>query len=143
MSRQKTLLVLCYLLITMGTAAAKDIYDGKRDGPLYNRAPPDEVVRLPKYCWGQYNAKLKGPKFNIQRESCGVYTNHFCQGMLQFNRSQNPMASPSERRQYLAEAAGNIEYTMKGIKDFPGCYIRKHVAIMQKRVRMAASTARP
>lgn len=134
---------LCCAIVAFGTATAQEYYDEWRDGPLYDRAPTDEVMRLPKYCWGQYNPKLKGPQFRIDSKSCGVWTNHFCQALLMFNRSQNLMASATQRRNYLHGATGNLEYTMKGIKDYPSCYIRKHVAIMLKRARMAKMMMMP
>jgi len=130
--------VLILTALVMGNAGAGNIYDEKRDGPLYDRAPPDELIRLPKYCWGQYNPKFKSPRYNIDRNICGVRTNHFCQGILRFNRSQNPLASATERRQYLALAIKNFDYTMDGIKPYPKCNIRKHVMLMQKRARAVA-----
>jgi hypothetical protein len=138
-----SVLMMAFQIFLPSFVLAEGIYDDKRDGSLYNRAPPNELMRTPKYCWGHYNQRFKGPKFNIDRRLCGPYVNHFCQGILRFNRSQNPMASKAERRQYLSQATGNFEYTMKGIEAYPQCNIRKHVIMMQKRVRMAAMTPTP
>lgn len=132
-------LVLTCLLVAQG-AVAEGVYDEKQ-GSSYNHAAPDEMMRLPKYCWGHYNARFKAPKFNISKSSCGPMMNHFCPGILRFNRSQNPLASPNERRMYLAQSIRNFDYTMNGMKKFPACYIRKHVAIMQRRARTASSMA--
>lgn len=142
---KKPIIALALLLLasTALPCFAQNIYDAKRDGSLYNRAPPDEVMRLPKYCWGHYNPRFKGPRFNINKDICGPFTNHFCQGILHFNRSQNPMASKSERKQYLSGSVGHFEYTMKGLKNYPRCNIRKHVTLMLKRARTAASMQMP
>ena len=132
------LLLLCALAVN--GVGAEGVYDEKR-GSSYNHAAPDELMRLPKYCWGQYEKRFKGPKFNINQQSCGPFTNHFCPGILRFNRSQNPMASKMERQLYLQQSLKNFDYTLNGLKKYPGCYIRKHVLIMQKRARMAATMA--
>lgn len=121
------------LVLSCSVCAAGDkpYFDGRQS--LYNEAPPNEVAALPKYCWGKYIAKFKGPKFNISSKSCGVRHNHFCQGLLQFNRSQHPMARRGEKVNYLHQSIGNLEYTWKGIKDLPACPIRKHVQIAYRR----------
>lgn len=132
------LFAICCLFSLAGAAAG--VYDEK-NGSSYSTAAPDELMRLPKYCWGHYNKRLKNPKFHISKSSCGPFMNHFCPGMLRFNRSQNPLASKAERETYLKQSLKNFDYTMKGMREYPGCYIRKHVAIMQKRARMAATMA--
>lgn len=126
--------------LAAGGAAAASVYDEKK-GSSYSHAAPDELLRLPKYCWGHYEKRFKGPKFNINRQSCGPLMNHFCPGILRFNRSQNPMASKMERQNYLKRSISNFDYTVNGMREYPGCYIRKHVLMMQKRARMAASMA--
>lgn len=131
-------LVLAICVFTAVGASGRSIYDEKK-GSSYSNAAPDELLRLPKYCWGHYNKRFKGPKFNISKESCGPLINHFCPGILRFNRSQNPLAGKAERAGYLKQSIGNFDYTMDGMKQYPGCYIRKHVMMMQKRARMAAS----
>lgn len=134
-----TFLFACVLAVDGVDAAG--IYDEKK-GSSYNHAAPDELLRLPKYCWGHYDEKrFKGPKFKINRASCGPLINHFCPGILRFNRSQNPLASKMERKQYLGMSLKNFEYTLNGLKDYPGCYIRKHVVMMQRRARLAATMA--
>lgn len=140
----KPVCILMMLLssLMLGVAGAAGVYDEKQ-GSSYNNAAPDELMRLPKYCWGHYNKRFKGPKFNINRASCGPLMNHFCPGILRFNRSQNPMASKAERQGYLRQSLKNFDYTMNGMREYPGCYIRKHVLIMQKRARIATSMAMP
>jgi len=126
----------CLILIAIccgqpAVAGEKPYFDGKQS--LYKEAPPNEVAALPKYCWGKYIPKFKGPQFNIPPERCGVHHNHFCQGLLQFNRSQHPMASKAEKANYLKSAIGNFEYTLRGTADFPGCPIRRHAKIIYQR----------
>jgi len=137
---------MLYILLVLGAwsgvAEAKGIYDEKH-GSSYNNAAPDEMMMLPKYCWGHYNRKFTAPKYNINRQSCGPMMNHFCPGILRYNRSQNPMASRDERNHYLRHSMKNFDYSMKGMKEYPGCYIRKHVMMMHKRARMSSMTALP
>lgn len=125
------LVLLVCLAANAAFAGEKPYFDGKQS--LYRNAPPNEIAALPKYCWGHYMQKFKGPKFNIQREQCGVRHNHFCQGLLQFNRSQHPMASKLERRHYLKSAIDNFEYTIQGVKDFPACPVRRHAQLIHRR----------
>jgi hypothetical protein len=130
-------LMLAFLMLAAlcgertATAGDKPYFDGKQS--LYRQAPANEVAALPKYCWGHYIPKFKGPQYNISRERCGVAHNHFCQGLLQFNRSQHPMASKSEKAGYLKGAIGNFEYTLRGTADCPACPIRRHAKIIYRR----------
>ena len=132
--------VLSCLIVVMtlaaGTAHAEAVYDQKK-GSDYNNAAPNEIMQLPKYCWSQYSKRFKGSKYTINKQLCGPMTNHFCQGVLRFNRSQNPMVDRMERRQLLSGSLQNFEYTMDGIKKFPSCNIRKHVVMMRKRAQIA------
>ncbi|MCC7325351.1 MAG: hypothetical protein IT521_00915 [Burkholderiales bacterium] len=137
MKLARMIVLTCFYTVA-SSASAADYYDEKK-GSSYNHAAPDEIIHLPKYCWGHYNQKLTNPKYHINKSSCGPWMNHFCQAILQFNRSQNPLAGKMERQGYLNQSIGNLDYSIKGLKDYPACYIRKHVLMMQKRVRMAAS----
>jgi len=134
------LLLVCSVVAPL--AGAEGVYDEKQ-GSSYNHAAPDEMMRLPKYCWGHYNKRFQGPKYNINKAACGPMMNHFCPGILRFNRSQNPLASKAERQGYLKRSLKNFDYTMNGMREYPGCNIRKHVLIMQKRARTAATMAVP
>lgn len=96
------------------------------------QAPASDVMRLPKFCWGQYNSKLKGPKYNIERATCGVYTNHYCPGLIMLNQSLDFRLKPGARRQLIQRARGAFEYTWNGIKNLPACKIRTHVLRMHK-----------
>ena len=120
----KYLITVLSLFCVGAWAGEKPYFDGKQS--LYSEAPVAEVMALPKFCWGKYIEKAKDkPQYNISKKQCGPYTNHYCQGLLRFNRSQSPMASKAEQRNYLKQAMGNFDYTLKGIKDYPACPIRR------------------
>ena len=44
------------------------------------KAPTNEVMLLPRFCWGQYLPGVDGPPYTI--EGCGVWMNHYCPGLL-------------------------------------------------------------
>lgn len=136
MSGVKCLLLLMVLLTATATEA-KPVYNFKEN--LYRAAPPNEVRALPKFCWGRYNSKLQGPTYNINRGQCGPGVNHYCQGLLRFNRAMNPLVSKNERKGWLNLAAGNIEYTLKAISKYPSCPIAKHVKYMHRRAQAERS----
>jgi hypothetical protein len=123
-------ITLLMLLSINSSAGNKTYFDGSDN--LYSQAPANEVAALPKYCWGKYIAKFKGPQFKISPQ-CGAGTNHFCQGLLRFNRSQHPMALGKEKATYLHGAIKNFEYTWRYIKDLPGCPIRRDVQLIYRR----------
>ncbi len=125
------ILLAAFCGIAPVSAGNEPYFDGKQS--LYKEAPPNEVAALPKYCWGKYIAKFKGPQYQISPKLCGVHHNHFCQGLLQFNRSQHPMASASERRFYLKAAIDNFEYTIRGLREYSACPVRRHAAIIHRR----------
>ncbi len=125
-----------------GLVPAATYYDEKK-GDSYSHAAPEELMALPKYCWGHYDKRFQGPRYNIDTRVCGPRMNHFCPGILRFNRSQNPLASKMERQGYLKQSIRNFDYSMEGLKGYAGCPQRKHVLLMQKRARMAAMGAVP
>jgi len=142
---RKILMLCCAVLGALGgvnplRAGEKLYFDGRQS--LYRQAPPNEVAALPKYCWGKYIPKFKGPQYHISQERCGVAHNHFCQGLLQFNRSQHPMAAKAEKKGYLEQAIKNFEYTLRGTADFPACPVRRHANIIYRRaIALRASQA--
>jgi len=121
-------------MLTAVAAEAKPVYNFKEN--LYKKAPPNEVRALPKFCWGRYNTKLLGTTYNIERDQCGPGVNHYCQGLLRFNRGMNPMVSKNERKGWLSLAAHNIEYTLKAISKYPSCPITKHVKYIYRKVQI-------
>lgn len=97
----------------------------------YN-APAAEVAMLPRFCWGQYMANVDGPEFEIR--DCGVYTNHYCDGLLELARAKKTFGNRNARVQHLQRAKTNTLYTLNGIIPYPACAIRSHVETTLKEV---------
>lgn len=131
------LLLLWAFLSALPAAADERPYFNYSDN-LYDSAPMQEVMVLPKFCWGIYNKKMTAPQYQINSSGqCGPGMNHYCQGLLNYNRSQHPMATKSERAGYLERAIQNIDYTATAIKSYPACPIRGHVMMMKQRALQA------
>lgn len=144
MDKNRTTLTLLATLLAIcaGTAqAGKTVYNFREN--LYRTAPPQEVMALPKFCWGRYVSKFKGPQYNISRDQCGPRANHYCQGLLRLNRGMSPMVGPSERASWISLGASNIEYTREGIKPYPACPIARHVQFMSRKVAAMRAAGGP
>jgi len=122
-----------FLSIVLACCATLVSYDGNAvsDSPTAT-----EVIRLPKFCWGQYNPTLTDPQFTIT--GCGVGMNHYCPALVYYNRTSNS-TNPVARKQYLQRALGDIEYTLGYMKrnagEFPNCPIKAHVENSYSKVR--------
>ncbi|WP_346380076.1 hypothetical protein [Acidithiobacillus sp.] len=99
------------------------------------KAPLEDVMLLPQYCWGQYDNKFQGPQYTISRPLCGPGMNHYCPGLLEYQKAQLE-PSRGQRIRRLNGVMTDIEYTLRWMKDYPNCSIRKDVLQMQNRVRM-------
>jgi hypothetical protein len=142
-SRRAILASLLALLCMPGIAAEPKRHFDPREN-LYNQAPPNEVAALPRYCWGKYDGRFKGPRYQIPRDRCGGGHNHFCQGILRFYRSQHPMATSREKKWYLNVAIENFEYTAHNLRKFPQCPIRRDVqTILRRAVTLRAGMPPP
>jgi hypothetical protein len=87
-----------------------------------------ELAQLPKFCWAQMEmAGATGRGYSIERSECGDWTNHYCPGLVTLIRFKKS-ANKSQQLSLLLGADGDVGYTEKGIKDFPQCSIRGHVA---------------
>jgi hypothetical protein len=87
-----------------------------------------ELAQLPKFCWAQMEMPgAIGPGYSINRSECGYMDNHYCPGLVQLIRFKNS-AKTSQYLPLLIGADNDVGYTEKGIKDFPQCSIRGHVA---------------
>ncbi|MBI2798815.1 MAG: hypothetical protein HYX63_00785 [Gammaproteobacteria bacterium] len=94
-----------------------------------------EVVQLPKFCWGQYNAKLLPKMYTLVADKrCGPFTNHYCPGLLDYLHAINPIASKTARRQSYQSAITNTKYTLDGLKGYPSCPLRGHVEKFYKKL---------
>jgi hypothetical protein len=89
--------------------------------PGPDKAPLDEALELPRYCWGQYFG-YDGPEYTIA--DCGWYMNHLCQAHLAFNRAAKTTSRHTKISQ-LTYAKGQYEYTMRGMT--PDCHLRDEV----------------
>jgi hypothetical protein len=101
-------------IVTVGAADAKTLYS----------APANEVLLLPRFCWGQYMAGVDGPEFEIR--DCGVAWNHYCPGLIQLNEARKPNVTRGAKIQLLQRAKTNTLYTLRGIEPYPACKIRTH-----------------
>ena len=87
-----------------------------------------ELTQLPKFCWAQMEMPgATGPGFSINRSECGYMDNHYCPGLVTLIRFKKS-ANKSQNLSLLVMADNDVSYTEKGIKDFPQCSIRGHVA---------------
>lgn len=99
------------------------------------KAPLEDVMLLPQYCWGQYDDKFQGPQYTINRPLCGPGMNHYCPGLLEYQKAQLAV-NRGRRIQHLKVVMSDIQYTLRWMKDYPACPIRADVLQMQNRVRM-------
>lgn len=95
-------------------------------------APASELVLLPQFCWGQYNAQYSGGQYFPSE--CGPFMNHYCPALLDYNRAFREI-SREKRAHIMRTVLENMEYSIKGMKEFPACSIRQHVEKTYKRVR--------
>lgn len=96
------------------------------------KAPANEVLLLPRFCWSQYLVGVDGPAYSI--EGCGVWMNHYCEGLLMFNRARKPNAKLGERIQNLTRAKEDTLYTLEHMTDYPACMIRQHAETTLKEI---------
>lgn len=99
------------------------------------KAPLEDVMLLPQYCWGQYDKSFQGPQYSISRPLCGPGMNHYCPGLLEYQKAQNAL-SRGERIRRLNVVLTDIHYTLQWMKDYPNCNIRGDVLQLQNRVLM-------
>ena len=97
-------------------------------------ATSSEAAQLPKFCWAQMEVPgAIGPGYSIPRAECGDWTNHYCAGLVHLNRFK-ATANKSKNLSHLGLADSDIRYTEQGIKDFPRCPIRDHLAASRAEV---------
>ncbi len=108
------------------------------------RAKPEEIALLPRYCWGTFNEKWRGPgmeAFNLPG-GCGGRFNHFCPGMLSLARARTSVSNPQRRSYWLGVAADHMNYTVDGIKGFPACPMRGVVNATVQEIRTMQAAQR-
>ena len=89
------------------------------------KAPASEVALLPRFCWGQYMENVDGPEFEIR--GCGVYMNHYCDGLLELGRAHKVTTKRGERMQLLTRAKAEYlvhverDEGLSGVRDQGPC----------------------
>ena len=98
------------------------------------KAPADEVVLLPQFCWAQYMPGIEGPQYSIN--GCGVWMNHYCPGLLELIRARKPNTTRGQKIQHLKVAKSATEYTLMHMEDHPVCSIRKQAQETLQQINM-------
>lgn len=88
-----------------------------------------EFQMLPKWCLGYFKRDL-GPKYKIDLKSCGYGMNHYCGGVVLYNRSRTEL-SPKLKNHQLKKALNQTNYTLNAMVKYPHCEIRRHVEKMK------------
>ncbi len=107
---------------------------GNDKDPGWNPSAMDKI-KLPKYCWAQYDANFsRQNKVQSPMGICGVYANHICPGKVLLNRALDTSRSKQQRREYLARAKGDIEYSLRFLH--PTCPLMPEVKAAQSQIQM-------
>lgn len=86
--------------------------------------PASERLKLPKYCWAQFDANYaKQTRVKAPIQICGGTMNHFCPALVMLNRAQESKYHPNVRQELLKEAIGGINYTYKWMP--PNCPLKR------------------
>lgn len=82
-----------------------------------------ELLQLPNYCHAQYiDDKLSSdPQYSIQ--GCGVYTNHFCPGLIRMSRAQKVSVQKDLRKEHIRIAKDAFKYTLIHMPE--KCWLRQ------------------
>jgi hypothetical protein len=97
-----------------------------------HRASAMEIAQLPQFCWAQYTDH-RGPQYSIPG-ICGPNMNHYCYGLVEELRANQSFGNTKQRLGYLRAAKYQTEYTINGMKNYPGCPLRDHVFQTYERV---------
>ena len=101
------------------------------------KAPADEVVLLPQFCWAQYMDNVEGPEYSIPSNLCGVAMNHYCPALIALIEAKRSVGSKAKNRAgNLNVAHKEVLYTLNSMRDYPSCPIRSHAESALKEVEM-------
>jgi hypothetical protein len=92
-----------------------------------------EIVRLPQYCWAQFNPAYKSQGIATPMDLCGVGMNHLCPGLVQINRATTATYDKQVRKGALGQARIEISYTME--RTSPTCSIAQDVRAADARIK--------
>jgi len=102
----------------------------------YLQIPVTEWMRLPRFCWGQFNDELKGDEFWFR--GCGVGVNHYCEGLLDLQRSKKT-SNMNDKRIMITKARTNTLYTLDSMKrenTFASCSITQHIQQTMREIEL-------
>jgi hypothetical protein len=99
-----------------------------------------ELMQLPKYCHAQYiDEKLSSdPQYSIQ--GCGVYTNHFCPGLIRMSRGQKISLQRDLRREEIRIAKDAFNYTLIHMPE--KCWLRQDAESALARAKIIEASIR-
>lgn len=124
--RARSLLLTAAAVLSLLTSSVSSAQTGsaKKTQPDLSGFRPTvmEVMLLPQYCWGQFNAKFQGPgmqAYNFPpREICGERMNHFCPALVSLARAKKDQRM---RGYWIDVANGHIDYTINALREVPRC----------------------
>ena len=86
--------------------------------------PRDLVMSLPKMCWSEYiESVANNPDYMLQSPPCGVYTNHFCPGLLKIVKAER-LEDLNQKLVQLRMAKDDMNYTLHFTEAYPECTLR-------------------
>lgn len=126
MRKRATTIYLAWIACVALTMISGTSRAGSYQAPPYAgayKAPPSEVLVLPRYCWGQYMKDLRGPQYWML--GCGPAMNHYCPALIEMHQGMKSFGS--RRRPLLLLAKRGILYTIRSMAKYPRCRIRADV----------------
>jgi hypothetical protein len=100
------------------------------------KAEAREIAQLPSYCWAQYIEDKQQPEYSVNSKGCGPGMNHYCPGLVQLMRAKRSFGDKRKRLGYLEAAKADMLYTMRAMKDYPGCLLRADVEKTQNEINV-------
>ena len=101
------------------------------------KAPANEVVLLPQFCWAQYMDNVEGPEYSISSTLCGVGMNHYCPALIELIEAKRSVGTKAkDRAGHLNVARKEVLYTLNAMRDYPSCPIRSHAESTLQEVEM-------
>ena len=132
--KTKILAILPGLMVFANAAA-------QGDGGRYGGASALEQVQLPPYCYYLHvDTKYAAyPEYNIPR-NCGVFMNHYCEGLIHLIRAQKATTPANVRKGEAGAAVSIIGKTLKSMTK--ECSIRADAEAALARARIVQAGLR-
>lgn len=112
-------LIASMIFASDGMAASKLMTPGKYKAEL------KYGLMLPDYCGGLYFNRKDAAHRMPPREICGVYTNHFCSGLINIYKAREAIGK--KKVWFYKGAKKDVEYTKVHIEKYPRCPLHKDV----------------